>query len=145
MLVYATLVEYQELAPDTALSTPVLEKAERDVRLALRSAVYQADAQGRPVRANELSACQEATLEQVTAVLAAKAETDALVASAAASPMGRPLQSATIGDASYTVAASSAGLVPDEYLIPPHGGLCRSAWSVLLLAGLLQGGVGHVG
>lgn len=71
-------------------------------------------------------------MEQLLAVW----EADKVLSRASASnPLGRPLQSASIGSASYTVDATQSG-VEAGLDLPRDGSLCQSAQSILDSANL---------
>lgn len=127
-----------------AVSPDLEEEARRDVRLATRSAVYATDAAGVATDTAIKTALESAAIAQARALLR-RDEIDAQMrASAALSPLGRPLASASIGGASYSV-ETGASSVPAPLQLDPRGGLCRGAYDILLDAGLIGGSVGFYG
>lgn len=120
------------------------EEARRDVRLATRSAVYAVDSTGVAVEAGIRSALDQAATAQARALLFRDEQDAANKAAASLSPLGKPLASASIGGASYTVEQGTSA-VPGPFQIPAGGGLCSAALAILDDAGLLNGRVGYYG
>ena len=120
------------------------EGARRDVRLATRSAVYVVDSTGAAVEAGIRSALDRAATAQARALLFRDEQDAANKVAASLSPLGKPLASASIGGASYTVEQGTSA-VPGPFQIPAGGGLCSAALAILDDAGLLNGRVGYYG
>lgn len=115
-------------------------EARRDVRIATRSARYRTDQSGHPTESGVVKALEDAALAQAQAILH-RIEQDAVnKASASLSPLGKPLASASIGGASYTV-DQGASSVPGPFQLPGGGQLCSAAYDILFDAGLLYGAV----
>ena len=133
------------LEVDGQLISPSMEEeARRDVRLATRSAVYAVDSTGAAVEADVRSALDRAAAAQARALLFRDEQDATNRASAALSPLGKPLASASSGGASYTVEQGTSA-VPGPFQLPGGGGLCPAAHDILLDAGLLYGVVAHYG
>ena len=127
------------LEVDGQLITPAMEdEARRAVRLATRSAVYAVDSTGVAVEADIRSALDRAATAQARALLFRDEQDATNKASAALSPLGKPLSSASIGGASYT-AEQGASAVPEPFQLPGGGRLCAAAHDILFDAGLLYG------
>lgn len=114
--------------------------AARTVRLASRAAIYRVADDGLPVDVLLRAAMIEARTEQIRAMRHAAAQTTTAAESAALSPLGVPLQSASIEGASWT-AGGTDSLIPAPYRMDAATGLSRAAYEVLLDAGLLAGPV----
>ena len=119
-------------------------EARRDVRIATRSARYQTDQSGHPTEPSVVKALEDATLAQAQAILHRVEQDAASKASASLSPLGKPLASASIGGASYTV-EQGASAVPGPFQLPGGGQLCSAAHDILFDAGLLYGVVSTYG
>lgn len=115
-------------------------RAARTVRLASRAAIYRVADDGLPVDVLLRAAIIEARTEQIRAMRYAAAQTATAAESAALSPLGVPLQSASIEGASWT-AGDADSLIPAPYRMDAATGLSRAAYEVLLDAGLLAGPV----
>ena len=126
------------------ISPPMEEEARRAVRLATRSAVYTVDPTGVAVEASVRSALERAAVAQARALLFRDEQDAANKAAASLSPLGKPLASASIGGASYTV-EQGASAVPEPFQLPGGGRLCSAAHDILFDAGLLYGRVSHYG
>lgn len=113
------------------------DAAERDVLLATVTAWYRTDTDGVALVVAEFDALSQAVAAQLDAIVAAERS---LGPGATANPTGRPLASASIGSASYTVDTSRSD-IPARQQLPDGGGLCQDAYDILVLAGLLPGGV----
>lgn len=122
----------------------VEDEARRDVRIATRSARYPTDQSGHPTESSVVKALEDATLAQAQAILHRVEQDAANKASASLSPLGKPLASASIGGASYTVEPGSS-TVPGPFQLPGGGQLCSAAHDILFDAGLLYGIVGTHG
>ena len=120
------------------------EEARRDVRLATRSAVYAVGPTGVAVEAGLRSALDRAATAQARALLFRDEQDAANKAAASLSPLGKPLASASIGGASYTVEQGTSA-VPEPFQLPRGGRLCSAAHDILFDAGLLYGNVAHYG
>ena len=133
------------LEVDGQLISPSMEEeARRDVRLATRSAVYAVDSTGAAVEADVRSALDRAAAAQARALLFRDEQDATNRASAALSPLGKPLASASIGGASYTVEQGTS-TVPGPFQLSGGGQLCSAAHDILFDAGLLYGKVVHYG
>lgn len=119
-------------ATGATMTSREMRAASRAVDSYLRSAVYRTDVDGYPVDVRLREAFADAAMEQARAIWSSE---KARLRAEGASPLGRPLQSASIGSASYTVDRSAdtgeAGL-----RLPSDGSLCPSAFSVLESTGL---------
>lgn len=115
-------------------------RAARTVRLASRAAIYRVADDGLPVDVLLRAAMIEARTEQIRAMRHEAAQTATAAESAALSPLGVPLQSASIEGAIWTAGDSSA-LVPAPYRMDAATGLSQAAYEVLLDAGLIGGPV----
>ena len=125
---------------DVPVSPEDSARAARTVRLASRAAVYRVADDGLPVDVLLRAAVIEARTEQIRAMRHEAAQTATAAESAALSPLGVPLQSASIEGASWT-AGDSSDLIPSHYRIDAATGLSQAAYEVLLDAGLLAGPV----
>ena len=125
---------------DVPVSPEESARAARTVRLASRAAIYQADIDGLPVDVLLRAAIIEARTEQIRAIRHEAAQAATAIESAALSPLGVPLQSASIEGASWT-AGDSSGLIPAPYRMDAATGLSQAAYEVLLDAGLIGGPV----
>ena len=133
------------LEVDGQLISPSMEEeARRDVRLATRSAVYAVDPTGAAVEAGIRSALDRAATAQARALLFRDEKDAANKAAASLSPLGKPLASASIGGASYTVEQGTS-TVPGPFQLSGGGQLCSAAHDILFDAGLLYGRVSHYG
>ena len=125
------------LAPGSSID--LAEAAAREVLLATRSARYDT-LDGLATDPLVEDALNGAGALQLKALIAQ----GEIVAAGKASPLGRPLSSASVEGASWT-ADTSAPSVSPGLEVPSGGGLCRDAYNVLLLGGLLNGLVGYRG
>lgn len=104
-----------------------IRTASRAVEMYLVSVLYLTDADGYPADADLRSLFHDATLEQCLALWGAE---KLLRRASASSPLGRPLQSASIGSASYTADSGQSG-VESGLELPRDGSLCVSAVNIL--------------
>lgn len=111
------------------------DAAERDVLLATVTSWYATDSDGVATSPETKNALTAAVRAQLLAIVASE---KGLGAAATANPTGRPLQSASIGSASYTVDTTRPD-VPVRLQLPEGGGLCQAAYDILQLEGLLPG------
>lgn len=116
----------------------VVTRAVAAVAVATRSAIYD------PESPATIKTLADARDEQIRAYLALEAHEQAMAAAAGATVLGRPLSSASIGGASWT-ADTSASAVPSRFRLDAGGGLCMSAWEILVAGGLTGNPVGHRG
>ena len=116
----------------------VVTRAVAAVAVATRSAIYD------PENPGVIETLADARDEQIRAYLALEAHETAMAAAAGATVLGRPLSSASIGGASWT-ADTSASAVPERFRLDAGGGLCMSAWEILVAGGLTGNPVGHRG
>ena len=119
-------------------------EARRDVRLETRSARYRTDQSGSPTDPRVAGALEAAALAQAQALLFRDEQDAANKAAASLSPLGKPLASASIGGASYTVEQGTS-TAPGPFQLPGGGRLCSAAHDILFDAGLLYGNVAHYG
>ena len=116
----------------------LVTRAVAAVAVATRSAIYD------PESPATIKTLADARDEQIRAYLALEAHERAMASAAAATVLGRPLSSASLGGASWT-ADTSASAVPERLRLDAGGGLCASAWEVLVAGGLTGNPVGHRG
>ena len=118
----------------TKLTQRGVRAASRAVDGYLVSAVYRTDTDGLPLDADLLTLFKDAALEQMLAMWEAG---KTLSRATASNPLGRPLQSASIGSASYT-ADTTQSSVEAGLDLPRDGSLCLSAQSILDSANLYR-------
>lgn len=109
-----------------------MRAASRAVDSYLMSAIYRTDVDGYPVDVGLREAFADAAMEQARAIWASE---KARLRAEGASPLGRPLQSASIGSVSYTV-DGSANTSEAGLQLPSDVSLCQSAINVLEAARL---------
>ena len=119
-------------ATGATMSSRGIRAASRAVDSYLHSAVYRTDVDGYPVDVRLQVAFAEAAMEQALAIWASE---KARLRAEGASPLGRPLQSASIGSVSYTV-DSAANTSEAGLQLSSDGSLCQSAINVLEAARL---------
>lgn len=119
-------------ATGATMTSREMRAASRAVESYLYSAVYRTDVDGYPVDVHLREAFADAAMEQARAIWSSE---KARLRAEGASPLGRPLQSASIGSVSYTVDGSAdtseAGL-----RLSADVSLCQSAINVLEAARL---------
>lgn len=98
----------------------------------LKSALYRVDPEGFPYDGFLRDIFVEATMAQAIAIWDNE---KSRLAGVALSPLGKPLQSASINGASYTVDRTAAG-AQIGYQMPADGGLCLAASQILDSANL---------
>lgn len=128
--VYCTEEEYRGYVgqTDAEVSPRDAARASRAVDLYLRSAVYRTDAGGYPTDPEIRELLRSAAAEQLAAILA---DREHRTKAEAASPLGRPLSSASIDGVSWSAdTGASAGDAALSLSAGPET-LCPSACAIL--------------
>ncbi|MBK9156794.1 MAG: hypothetical protein IPM11_01460 [Micropruina sp.] len=123
---YTTVQAYVGAFPGTT-ETPnerLIERASRAVDIFLVSATYITDAEGLAIDPEVKQAIEDATLEQCYALMLEQARH----AAATDNPLGRPLESASVGQATWKASSVDAA---HPHTLPAGGGLCVSAQTFL--------------
>lgn len=129
------------LLPDgTPVRETLVRAAEAAVLYAIRTAVYATDETGQASDPAVRKVIEDAIVEQVLAVAAQEAAAQAVRDSAALSPLGRPLQAASIDGASWTADQGAQTIPPGQRFLPGES-LSVGAFEILLHGGLLSGTV----
>ena len=123
-----------DAATGATMTSRGMRAASRAVDSYLMSAIYRTDVDGYPVDVGLREAFADAAMEQARAIWSSD---KARLRAEGASPLGRPLQSASIGSVSYTV-DGSANTSEAGLQLPSDGSLCQSAISILQSVGLYR-------
>lgn len=123
-----------DAATGATMTSRGMRAASRAVDSYLMSAIYRTDVDGYPVDVGLREAFADAAMEQARAIWSSD---KARLRAEGASPIGRPLQSASIGSVSYTVDGTASTGEPGQQL-PADGSLCQSAISILQSVGLYR-------